>query len=136
MSFNLNVLIDGKLLSMTADSIPFKNLSFKANMLTNVFEISITEDIVILTTEYSSEDKINANNIDAYDYNGNHLWNIADIVGDVGTAFWGAVLTTAKLLELDLDCKGPLLSCTAFDNRTFIIDINSRKLLLTRKIKN
>ena len=136
MSFNLNVLIDGKLLSMTSDSIPFKNLSFKANMLTNVFEISITEDIVILTTEYSSEDKIITNNIDAYDWNGNRLWNIADIVGDSGLTFWGAVLTTAKLLELDLDCKGPLLSCTAFDSRTFIIDINSRKLLLTRKIKN
>lgn len=136
MSFNLNILIKDKLLSMTADSIPFKNLSFKANMLNNVFQVSITEDFVILTTESYSENKIITNNIDAYDWNGNHLWNISDIVEDAGLTFWGAVLTTAKLLELDLDCKGPLLSCTAFDNRTFIIDINNRKLLLTRTIKN
>ena len=97
MSINLNVLAKGKLLCMTTDSVPFKNLSFKSTVLQNVYEISITEDFIILTTESNNETI--KNNIDAYDWNGNHLWNISDIVGDLKIPYFGGTVTTKDIMK-------------------------------------
>lgn len=69
-----------------------------------ILEIFIIKDMIMLLTEdrdfrngalqapiYKDDRRIN--NIDAYDWNGNHLWNIGNIVGNIKTPFTGAVLS-------------------------------------------
>ncbi len=77
----------------------------------NIYEISITKDFVIITTEYAVQsksdtiknstaiNKIFTNNINAYDWNGNHLWNIADIVGDLNIPYFGGTVTTKDIMK-------------------------------------
>ena len=154
MSFSLRVLVDEKVLYMSTDNIPFKNLSIRDNILKsskNIYQISITKDLVILTTEYAPQsesdqspstslNKIITNNIDAYDWDGNHLWNIADVVGNLEIPFWGGTVTTKELVKpyVNFDKShgdiGDLFSCTA-GNFLYIIDLNNRKVLQTIETK-
>ena len=62
--------------------------------------IFILKDMIIIITEDRDfrhgyrptsyiKDNRQINNIDAYDWQGNHLWNIGDIVGDIKRGFGG-----------------------------------------------
>ncbi len=152
MSLRIHTLFDQKLQHITTDNFSINKFCLCSNikeLTENVYEISITKDCIILTTEYAflekhellHADKVITNNINAYDWSGNHLWNIANIVGDNGMPFWGGSVTTKELMqnyglnEFEYDRMGELFFCTSFDNSTYIIDITNRKLLLTRKIK-
>lgn len=100
----------------------------------NVYEISITKDVVIITTEYVT-DEILTNNINAYDWDGNFLWNIAYIVGDLKVPYFGGTVTTKELMRAHHDfdeqryddsCE---LYCCSAGNRLYIIDLNTEKLM-------
>lgn len=149
MSFCLNVLINQKLLHITTNALEVNELSLclhKLKSLANIYEVSITKDFVIVTAEEMSQkesgflncrsEKIGfVRNIHAYDWKGNHLWSIADIIGDTGMPLWGGTVTTKELLKAHVDfdeskcdeqCE--LYCCTA-GSRMYIISLNSLKLL-------
>lgn len=104
------IQIDGKKLSFETDSnglYQLNCLSHIINTSDKILSILIMKNMMILLTEdrdfrngvlqapiYKDERRIN--NIDAYDWNGKHLWNIGDIVGDIKTPFTGARLTADK----------------------------------------
>jgi hypothetical protein len=156
MSFKITALIDQKLLNISTDGFFLNNIRLCSHMLkseTNIFEISITKDLVIITTEYAVESnsntannptasyKIYTNNINAYDWEGNHLWNIADIVGDLNIPYFGATVTTKKIMrehcgfdELKYDDSCELICCSAC-NRLYIIDISAQKLIQVLETK-
>jgi hypothetical protein len=107
--------------------------------------IFILKDMIIIRAEdrdfrygaktapfYKDDRRIN--NIDAYDWQGNHLWNIGDIVGDIKMPFDGVDLTTKASAQLDNslldvgDCSQDLFYCKA-DARRFLIDPVQRRIL-------
>ncbi len=76
-------------------------------------------------------------NINAYDWNSNHLWNIADIVEDVHMMYFGASLTTAALWK-DIREFDPTLFAgeeTLFaahaDGAVFLIDLKTKRVVQT-----
>ena len=103
-----------------------------------IIAILVAEDMIFTLTEDRdlrdgllqapiNKDERRINNLDAYDWNGNHLWNIGDIVGDIKTCFTGATLTTNtqliadKILDVHNVYSANLLVCFAGAYR-FIID--------------
>ncbi len=148
MSFSLNVLINNKLLNISTDNFELKDLCLSPHILKfseNIYEISITKDYVIVSTEYAVQGKILPNNINAYDLEGNHLWNVADVVGEIGVPFYGGTVTTKEMIGeySDFDkskysASSELFCCSA-NNHLYIVDLNSRKLvqvLESRQILN
>ena len=73
------------------------------------------------------------NYADAYDYKGNHLWNIAEILGDIGCGISGARICTKNLLPADARdayIEGhELLVCWSWYDRRYIIDLDDRKVI-------
>ena len=71
---------------------------------------------------------------DAYDWNGNHIWNIGDIVGDVKMAFDVGSLTTRASVQMQgtlstvNDCSFDLFYCYAGPYR-YLIDPARGKIL-------
>ena len=107
--------------------------------------IFILKDMIIIITEDRDfrhgyrptsyiKDNRQINNIDAYDWQGNHLWNIGDIVGDIKRAFDGGGLTTKASVQQDNrlldvgDCSSDLFYCIA-DARRFLIDPIQKSIL-------
>ena len=80
MGFYLNVLLEEKILHTYAETFPFKWLN--SIFSENIIDVSVTKNFVIVTTKYMNPDtnKALTNNIDGYDWDGNHLWNISDII--------------------------------------------------------
>lgn len=145
MSFNIKALFDQKLLNMSMDDLAVNHLRLRSHMIEsaeNIYEISITKNVVIITTEYAIQSKsdpnstqIFTNNINAYDWDGNHLWNIADIVGDLKIPFFGGTVTTKDIMKshfgfdeylYDDSCE---LFCCSAGNHLYIVDLNCRKLV-------
>lgn len=67
-------------------------------LLDIIREICIAEDIILIRTEDRDfrngcqsasyiKDNREENNVNAYDWQGNHLWNIGELVGDIKMAF-------------------------------------------------
>lgn len=130
---------------MSMDNFAVNNLCLCSRMIEpseNVYEISITKDFVIITAEYALQSKsdtnsteIFTNNINAYDWDGNHLWNIADIIGDLKMPYYGGTVTTKDIMknhfgfdELRYDDSCELFCCSAC-NHLYVIDLNCRKLV-------
>lgn len=145
MSINIKALFDQKLLNMSMDELAVNNFRLSSHTVEpaeNIYEISITKNVVIITTEYLIQSKSNpnstqifTNNINAYDWDGNHLWNIADIVGDLKTPFFGGTVTTKDIMkshfgfdEYLYDDSCELFCCSAGDH-LYIVDLNCRKLV-------
>ena len=145
MSFNINALFNQKLLNISTDDFAVNSLCLCSHMIEsseNIYEISITKDFVIITTEYvapstsdTNSTRIFTNNINAYDWDGNHLWNIADIVGDLKIPYFGGTVTTKDVIknhfgfdELKYDDSCELFCCSA-RNHLYIVDLNCRKLV-------
>lgn len=162
MSFSVHILMNGRTLYLSAEIGDLKRLGMSVGMsgriiesLDNIYEISITKDLVILTTEDPDfrggalqapfvKESRKVNNINAYDWEGNHLWNIADLVGDIRMAFWGGSVTTveslkgisgfdaAKFAETD---GHDLYACTA-GGFMYVIDLDDRRIVqIFRNIK-
>ena len=107
--------------------------------------IFILKDMIIIIAEdrdfrygaktapfYKDDRRIN--NIDACGWQGNHLWNIGDIVGDIKRAFDGGDLTTKASVQQDNrlldvgDCSSDLFYCIA-NARRFLIDPIKKSIL-------
>ncbi len=137
----IEILTHGKKLSFEIEAkelyrlyCPFRTIETSDKILS----VHMTEDMIILHTEDRDfrsgalqvpwlKDERRINNIDAYDRDGNHLWNIGDIVGDIKMSFQGCLLrSTAELLDEDelnaeISYSENLLVCFAGGFR-FIID--------------
>ena len=79
-------------------------------------------------------DERRENNIIAYDWKGNYLWNIGDLVGDIKKPFRGFGYISHKEAEEEygVKVKNPsniLFECIA-GGFAFIIDATEKKLLL------
>ncbi len=113
--------------------------------LDKIWKILIAKDIVVIKTEDRDfrngaqfapieKDDRSENNICAYDWDGNFLWNIGQIVGDIKLQFDGfAFISHASAQEeyqlvLSEDC-GTLIRCIACA-WVFIVDVTNRRLLL------
>ena len=131
--------IDGKKLSLEIESNELHQLNCLSHIHTintpdKILSILIIKDMIVLLAEDRDfrdgalhapicKDDRRINNIDAYDWNGKHLWNIGDIVGDIKTPFTGATLTVNG--GSDDDMQKDLLICFTFDHRFVIDPINS-----------
>lgn len=71
-----------------------------------ITKICITEDMLVIQTQDRDfrdgrqtaswmKDNRQINNVDAYDHNGNHLWNIGSIIGDIKMQIDGFSYITA-----------------------------------------
>lgn len=120
-------------------------LSYVINKPDKIIEILITDDIIFILTEdrdfrlgalqapiYKNERR--NNNLDAYDWKGQHLWNIGDIVGDIKTNFTGATLTTnknlviEKIVDVHNEYSANILICFAGAYR-YIIDPKNKTII-------
>lgn len=113
----------------------------------NIYGINITKDFIILTKKdrayRNNNEKLltdeafgerRINNIEAYDWDGNLIWNIGDIVGDIGKPFYGCNVVAKNMLSSKMADKMPesaeshdLLICHA--GWIFVIDLETRELL-------
>ncbi|MBQ9761749.1 MAG: hypothetical protein IJV82_01580 [Oscillospiraceae bacterium] len=113
--------------------------------LDNICDISFAKDMVILQTdspryryapkpnpEYKPDYAVN-NYVNAYDYNGNHLWNISQIIGDVGSGISGGhICSTDYLLEESKDSyvEGhELFVCWDEYGMRYLIDLDEKKVI-------
>ena len=119
-----------------------KNLLFPDKVL----KLSIADDILIVLTEDRDfrngsvhapilKDDRRINNIDAYDWQGNHLWNIGDLVGDIKMQFnWmNHISATDARKHYGVRCapSSSLFACIA---EGFVYIIDAKRQLLLYKI--
>ncbi|MBO5322852.1 MAG: hypothetical protein J6A88_01960 [Oscillospiraceae bacterium] len=120
-----------------------KNIEF----LDKIREICIAEEIILIRTEDRDfrngcqsvpwiKDNREENNVNAYDWKGNHLWNIGELVGDIKMAFDSITHITPSEAKRKFGISLPftaqcLFSCIS-GGFVFIIDAKNKKML--RKI--
>lgn len=113
--------------------------------LDNICKISLARDMVILLTVSPTyrngyvpnpdyiPDYSTYNYVDAYDYEGNHLWNIAEIIGDAGSGICdGYVCSTEYLMKgcEDTYIDGhELFVCWNEDGMRYLIDLDEKKVI-------
>ena len=150
MALRISALIDQKRVGFSVGNLAdIKQLSMFSHILESedsIYEIAITKEYILVTTQDPDlrnsvhaplvKDDRSINNINAYDWNGRHRWNIGQIVGDIKAAFWGGTVTTKELLSahagIDPDklVDGhELFVCTATNDRMYVIDLTDRQLI-------
>ncbi len=119
--------------------------------LDKIYQICIAENIVIITTEdrgfrngathvsYEEIGERRENNILAYDWQGNFLWNIGEIVGDIKMPFSGLSPVEHQIAQEEYGAQllkgcGLLLHCTAGGYR-YLIDATHKTVLTIRNGK-
>ena len=119
-------------------------LGKKVEFLDKVLDICITDDFLLVRTEDRDfrngaqsapwvKDNREENNINAFDWQGNHLWNIGELVGDIKMQFDAITHITpieAKRefgLRLKKNAQS-LFKCIS-GGFVFIIDAQSKKML-------
>lgn len=147
----VGVLLNGKKIGLNVRSVEeLKKLyGLKAPICTvdRILNVFITKDLIILLKEdrafrdksvryvsYGVDRRIN--NIEAYDWDGNLVWNIGDIIGDIKFGFLRANVIPGYLFEEFYNRKLPeqynsheLLYCVA--NKVFVIDLSSNEIIDT-----
>ena len=106
-------------------------------------DVCISDGIMLVRTEDRDfrsgcqnvpfiKDNREKNNIDAFDWQGTHLWNIGDIVGDIKMAFDGITYITSEEAQLEFqvvaESSHELFRCIA-GGFVFVIDATAHKLL-------
>lgn len=150
MGLRISALINQKMVSFsTADAENIKQLSLYAHILESpdvIHGIAITKDYLIVMTEDPDlrnstsapliKKNRSTNNINAYDWAGNHMWNIAEIVGEITASFWGGTVTTKELITdhvgvdpQKINENHDLFVCTATNDCLYIIDLTEKKLV-------
>ena len=109
-----------------------------------ICEICILDEIFLIRTEDRDfrngcqsatfvKDNREENNINAFDWQGNHLWNIGELVGDIKMAFDGITHITSDEVKRDFgitcDPVCNLFKCVS-GGFVFILDVTNKKLLL------
>ncbi len=110
-----------------------------------IYNVSFTKNMVILQT--GSPENRNApvtnpeyvpdygayNYVNAYDYDGNHLWNIAEIIGNVGFGICaGHVCSTKYLIEDSKDTYvdgHELFVCWDSLGMRYLIDLDDKRVI-------
>ena len=72
MSINIKALFDQKLLNMSMDDLAVNHLRLRSHMIEsaeNIYEISITKNVVIITTEYAIQSKSDPNSTKVFTNN-------------------------------------------------------------------
>lgn len=148
MALRISALIDQKIVRFAvSEANNIKQLSMSAHVLDSldtIYEISIAKDLLIVTTQDPDlrnsltapliKDNRSVNNIDAYDWIGNHKWNIAELVGDIKAAFWGGALITADTASRylpEVNAEHEYFMCNASNDLSYIIDITERRVMQT-----
>jgi hypothetical protein len=150
---NVQVLLNGKRIEFGVKSIEGlyalcirKDVIIPIKSADDIYGINITNDLIILTKkdrayrngkELLREDDFgerSVNNIEAHDWNGNLVWNIGDIVGDIKKPFFGCNVVTGEMIKDDSTIKisesyatHDLLICNA--GWLFVIDLKTNELL-------
>lgn len=125
--------------------------NFGLESLDNIYEISITPNRIIIVHEdpefrdgrmHTSliKDACLVSNIDAYDWDGNHLWNIADIVGDIKMLFFGGKVVTKEqfmnnrnaryFVDQNLVPDEHEFYSASTDGRYYIIDMDTLEIIM------
>lgn len=107
--------------------------------------ISVAEKQIIVCTylpksavgkPFWVEEPIENNNINAYDFDGNFLWNISEIVGEMHWYFYGGCIHSKKTLcqeysiddSLDINENHEFFTCCT-DAKTYVIDITEKTVV-------
>lgn len=147
------IQFNGKSITFQIEANKLYNLNcldFTINKLDRIYNINIIENMIILITsdknfrdgrKYSfidDEKDRQINNIDAYDWHGNHIWNIGDIVGNIQKSFSNIELCTKEQLIkknkyiIPNNCSFDLCICYAWDE-LYIIDPLLKKVIIHEK---
>ncbi len=84
------------------------------------------------TASWEKDERLE-NNIIAYDWQGNKLWNVGEIVGDTKAAFFGVCSISREMAQAEYSVELPedtglLLSCNTHC-RMYLVDAVNQKLL-------
>ena len=145
----IDMMINNKITTIDTDGKGITKLCVDKQVIESpdrVYRISITSTLIIVLAESAafrngvksaSKDTVNKypNTINAYDWNGNLIWNITDIVGKINSHMVGGCLCTDDTLEL-WNCKTgvkghELYACYDWDGRRYLIDLSDRCLIQT-----
>lgn len=112
--------------------------------LDKIREICIAEEIILIRTEDKDfrngaqsapwvKDNREENNINAFDWKGNHLWNIGELVGDIKMAFDAITHITPIEAKREYGIRvkkntQSLFSCIS-GGFVFIIDAQRKKMI-------
>jgi len=124
-----------------------KNVEF----LDKICEICIAEEVILIRTEDRDfrdgrqsapwlKDNREENNVNAFDWQGNHLWNIGELVGDIKMQFDGIAYITPSVAKNEYGIRPKkaqcLFSCVS-GGFVFIIDALNKKMLckISGKVK-
>lgn len=150
MGLRISALIDHKRISFSLDHLSeIKELAMYAQIMKfpdKICEIAITKEYLIVTTElpgtwgdiskHAAHSNQAITNINAYDWKGNRVWNISDIVGNIRSPFSGGTVTTKGLIvghagvnEAMINDSHELFVCTTMDDFLYIIDLTEKKLI-------
>ena len=135
-----------KSLEIATDGMYVLNCSSgkKIEFLDKICGICISDEVILVRTEdrdfrngFQSgvpfvKDNREENNVNAFDWQGNHLWNIGELVGDIKMAFDGMTYTTPDEVNREFgitpkSCSN-LYKCIS-GGFVFIIDTKSAKLI-------
>lgn len=112
-----------------------------------ITKLCVTEDMLVIQTEDRDfrdgrqsaswiKDNRQINNVDAYDHNGNHLWNIGSIIGDIKMQIDGIHYISADQVKneygVDVQCDQKNLFCCTAGGFVMIIDAIQQKMLLKK----
>ena len=118
----------------------------KLEFTDKIIKVSISDDILLILTEDRDfrngalqapilKDNRAINNIDAYDWQGNHLWNIGELVGDIKMQFDGFHHISSKDVKKYFGIRcAPSNSLYACISGGFVFIIDSKKQKLLHKI--
>lgn len=148
MVLRISVLINQERLSFSIGDVKdAKQIAMYAHILESsdrICDISITKDYLIVTTEYPDPQNTasaplikknqSTNNINAYDWMGNHIWNIGEIIGDCNVPFSGGTVTTKDSLISDIDASKisqdhEYYICFSKNNYKYIVDLTTKELV-------
>ena len=151
MSHNIwvYILINGKRLSVnTMSENALKELNLLGlngiKSLDHIISVNVTKDFIILYKEdrafrdgtrksvsYDETWDRRINNIEAYDWDGNLVWNIGDIVCNIHRQFWSGIVIAGKDFEkvygsaIPEECLNhDLLCCAAYD-MVYVVDLSN-----------
>ena len=128
-TLSLELLSLGYLEGMHINCVPLKKEE-------HITEITIGENIVIVHQDAYYE---GGDNINAYDWQGNYLWNIADIVGIKGQKYSNSTIISFEELKenLEFDSKkepekyqqGHTLCFCTCEGNAYVIDLHDKQVL-------
>ena len=145
----IEILINDKITAIDATSTDIANLCIDKKIIEHpdpIYHVSITSEFIIVLAESaafrngvktSPTETVNKypNTINAYDWNGNLIWNITDIVGDIQSRMVGGCLYTDDMLEKS-NCKTWVkghdhYACADWVGRSYWIDLCDKRVIHT-----